>query len=156
MKNCAVILAGGKGTRMKSEGPKAMCEVLFKPMLDWVIDAVVGADVEEVCVVTGFSAETIEAHLPEHIATVRQERQLGTGHAVMQALPFIAATNADNVVVLNGDAPFIDSDTIRRALSYHIRKDYGVTVVTSEVEDPTGYGRIIRDAVVRTVEEDRR
>lgn len=145
MKNCAVILAGGKGTRMKSEGPKAMCEVLFKPMLDWVIDAVVGADVDEVCVVTGFSAETIENHLPDTISTVRQEQQLGTGHAVMQALPFIETCGADNVIVLNGDAPFIDTDTIQKALKYHIRKDYGVTVVTSEVEDPTGYGRIIRD-----------
>lgn len=143
----AVILAAGEGTRMKSSKPKALKEVLFKPMLDWVIDAVKAAGIDEICIVTGSGAEYIEDHVKDDksIITVRQTERLGTGHAVMQAVPFINAHDPCDVVVLNGDAPFIDAQTLKDALKYHEKQEYSVTVITSDIDNPYGYGRIIRD-----------
>ena len=92
MKNCAIILAAGEGTRMRSSKPKAMCEVLFKPMLDWVISAAEKAGIEDICVVTGYAAECIESHLGDRYVTARQTERKGTGHAVMQAMDFIKQT----------------------------------------------------------------
>lgn len=145
MNNGVIILAGGEGTRMKSKKPKAMCEVLFKPMLDWVISAAKKADIDDICVVTGFAAECIEEHLDEDIATVRQTERKGTGHAVMQAMEFIKKHSGGNIIILNGDAPFVDAKTIAGALSYHTAKNNDATVISAEVADPHGYGRIIRD-----------
>lgn len=145
MKNCAVILAAGEGTRMKTSKPKAMCQVLFKPMLDWVISAVEKAGVEDICVVTGFNAEYIENHLNGKYCTVRQTERKGTGHAVMQAMDFIKEHSDANVFVLNGDAPFIDFETLNQALSYHTERGNDVTVISACVSEPTGYGRIIRN-----------
>lgn len=145
MKNCAVILAAGEGTRMKTSKPKAMCQVLFKPMLDWVISAVENAEVEDICVVTGFNAEYIENHLNGKYNTVRQTERKGTGHAVMQAMDFIKSHSDANVFVLNGDAPFIDGKTLNNALEYHTENNNDVTVVSACVSDPTGYGRIVRN-----------
>lgn len=145
MKNCAVILAGGEGTRMKSSKPKVMAELLFRPMLDWVIEAAQKADIEDILVVTGYKSEIIEEYLPEKIKTVKQELRLGTGHAVMQAKDFIAEHSGGNVLILNGDAPLIDSGTIKDSLNYHINGSYVQTVVSAKVDNPFGYGRIIRD-----------
>ncbi len=145
VKNCAVILAAGEGTRMRSSKPKAMCEVLFKPMLDWVISAVEKAGIEDICVVTGFAAGYIEEHLGEKYATVRQNERKGTGHAVMQAMDFIESRRDANVVILNGDAPFVDKETIIKALEYHNSKNNDVTVISAKVSNSTGYGRIVRD-----------
>ena len=95
-KSCALILSGGEGKRMKSNKPKAMSEVLFKPMLQWVIDAVRGAGIEDICLVTGFKHEIIENYistLPYHIETVIQTERLGTGHAVMTAKEFLYGRN---------------------------------------------------------------
>ena len=114
--NCVVVLAGGEGTRMKSKKPKVMAEILFKPMIDRVIDSAVKAGVEDVCVVTGYRAEVLEEHLGDRVRTVRQEQRLGTGHAVMQAMDFIREHSGGNVLILAGDAPFMDSKTIREAL----------------------------------------
>ena len=89
---CAIILAGGKGTRMKSEKPKVMCEVLFEPMLYYVVSAVREAGAEDICVITGFEHQVVEdylAKLDSSIKTALQSPQLGTGHAVMQARAFI-------------------------------------------------------------------
>ncbi len=145
MNNCAVILAGGEGTRMKSAKPKVMNEVLFKPMLDWVICAVKKAKIDDICVVTGFAAESIEAHLDESIKTVHQAERKGTGHAVMQAVDFIKAHADGNVIVLNGDAPFVDAQTISDALAYHSEKGNAATVISAKVNNSSGYGRIVRD-----------
>ncbi|CZT55257.1 Bifunctional protein GlmU [Eubacteriaceae bacterium CHKCI005] len=149
--NCAVILAGGEGKRMKADGPKVLCEVLFKPMLDWVIDAVRGAGVEDICVVTGHKGHLVEEHLlvKQHLdgacQTVLQEPRLGTGHAVMQASDFIAGHKGGNVLVLCGDAPLMDSKNIRGALTAHETDGNAATVISARLERPTGYGRIVRD-----------
>ena len=145
--NCAVILAAGEGTRMKSKKPKVLAEVLFKPMIDWVIDSAkaCGMEEENICVVTGHGREQLEAALPQGVQTVVQTERLGTGHAVMQAREFLRAHGSANVLILGGDAPFMDGETVSMALQYHTRANSAATVISADVTDPTGYGRIVRD-----------
>ncbi len=141
-----VILAGGEGKRMKSERPKVLCEVLKKPMLGWVLDAAGEFGFDEIGVVTGFKRELTEEYLQTksgNITTFYQERQLGTGDAVKQAMELIAGV--DCVCVLCGDAPFIDAQTLRCSFEFHKSNGAEVTVITAELENPTGYGRIIRE-----------
>ena len=117
--NQAVVLAGGHGKRMKADIPKPMLEVLDVPMLGWVIRACEGAEVSRIYVVTGYKAEYIEHYLSGQYETALQSERLGTGHAVMQAEKFLQADTEGNTLVLCGDAPFMDSDTIRDALELH-------------------------------------
>ena len=147
MAKCAVILAGGEGKRMKSNMPKPMSQVLGKPMLQWVIDSVKGAGVENICVVKGFKKECIEeyvATLPYKVDTVYQAERLGTGHAVMMAKDFLKENKGD-VVILCGDAPFMDKDTIADAFSQHDSNNASATVISAVLTDSTGYGRIVRN-----------
>lgn len=146
MKTGCIILAGGAGKRMKSEKPKVLCEVLRKPMLGWVLDAAEGAGFDETAVVTGYGAEQTEAFLRSRggeIKTYLQPEQKGTGDAVKCAAEVLRQT--DWVCILCGDAPFIDAETIRAALAFHKTSRANATVITAEVENPTGYGRIIRE-----------
>ena len=145
MKNCAVILAAGEGTRMKSLKPKAMAEVLFKPMIDWVTDCVEDSGTEDICVVTGHLGNVLKSHLDDKFETVIQEQRLGTGHAVMQARKFVEKHLGGNILVLNGDSPFIDVETVKNSLEYHISSSLSATVISAEIENPFGYGRIVRD-----------
>ncbi len=143
----AVILAGGEGKRMKSDKPKTLSEVLNKPMLQWVIDALRTSGVENICVVKGYKKECIDEYistLPYNVTTVYQAERLGTGHAVMMAKDFLQ-TNDGSVIILNGDAPFMDSDTISKAYSQHTETNSSATVISAKVENPTGYGRIVRN-----------
>lgn len=143
----AVILAGGEGKRMKSDKPKTLSIVLGKPMLRWIIDSLIESGVKDICVVTGYRKECIEEYLetqPEHIETVFQSERLGTGHAVMMAEEFLKRRGGD-VVVLNGDAPFMDAQTITAAFEQHDKTGSSATVISAKVDDPTGYGRIVRD-----------
>lgn len=153
--NCAVVLAAGEGKRMKRERPKALSPVLFKPMLQWVLDAARGAGIESACVVTGYLHEQVERYLLEHdpkTGTVLQSQRKGTGHAVMMAAGFLRAhATGCNTLILNGDAPFVDSDIIRGALEAHIQSENAVTVISAALDDPTGYGRIVRDKNTRLV-----
>ena len=154
--NCAVILAAGQGTRMKSSKPKVLAEVLFKPMIDWVTDAAVNAGVEDICLVTGFKREMIDEHFGGRFKTVEQKELLGTGHAIMQAKDFIKEHIPGNVLVLNGDAPLIPAETLKAALDFHIAGNNAATVISAKVADPFGYGRIIRSRdgkLKRIVEE---
>lgn len=139
-----IILAGGQGKRMKADMPKPMFTVLEEPMLEWVIKACEGAGLSRICVVKGFEAAQIDAYLNGRYETVLQEERLGTGHAVMQAIPFMQQEQTGNTLVLCGDAPFIDSDTIRNALEQHVQEGNAVTVITALAENPKGYGRILR------------
>lgn len=132
---------------MQSQKPKPLSLVLNKPMLLWVIDSVKNAGIDSICLVKGFKKECIEqfaAQLPFAVETVYQEKQLGTGHAVMQAKEFLLS-HPGSVVILNGDAPFMDAQTIRNAYAYHRGNGCSATVISAEVADPTGYGRICRD-----------
>ena len=147
MKNCAVILAGGEGKRMKSDKPKTLSEVLGRPMLCWVMSALRKAGIDDICVVKGFKKECVEEYLSTldfSVESVFQAERLGTGHAVMMAKDFLKK-HSGNVVILNGDAPFMDSRTIEDSLKAHIENDCAATVISAKVDDPTGYGRIVRD-----------
>ena len=140
----AVILAGGQGKRMHAPIPKPMFKVLGEPMLEWVLGACEQAKLSRICVVTGYEAEQIKSYLGDRCETAYQAERLGTGHAVMQALPFLNADTDGNTLVLCGDAPFIDSETIADSLARHIKEQNAVTVITANVPEPFGYGRILR------------
>ena len=142
--NQVVILAGGHGNRMKAVIPKPMLQVLDVPMLSWVIRACEGAGLSRICVVTGYKSQYVELYLNNRYRTALQAEQLGTGHAVMQAESFMREFEDGNTLILNGDAPFIDSETISNALKLHEAEENAVTVVTAELEQPKGYGRILR------------
>ena len=145
---CAIIMAGGKGTRMKSEQPKVMCEVLFEPMINHVISTVKKMGAEDICVITGYKHEIVENYvksLDENIETALQEPQLGTGHAVMQARDFIERHKSDDIVVLNGDGPLIDAETLTKAYNYHKENNNSITLISALVDDTDGIGHIKRD-----------
>lgn len=143
----ALILAGGEGKRMRSEKPKALCEVLNKPMLGWVIDAVKKSGIKNICVVTGSKKEFIEEYLnseDKEIKTAYQSERLGTGHAVMMAKEFLRQAGGD-IIILGADSPFMDSATISEAYKTHNNTNAFATVISARVDDPFGYGRIIRN-----------
>lgn len=142
--NKAVILAGGQGKRMKADMPKPLFKVLGEPMLEWVITACEAAGLSDICVVKGFMGEMIDEYLDGRYKTVLQAERLGTGHAVMQAVPFLKEDESGNTLVLCGDAPFIDAKTIEESLVIHKQQNNAVTVITAELDNPYGYGRIIR------------
>lgn len=145
---CAIIMAGGKGTRMKSNGPKVMCEVLFEPMISHVVKTVKEMGAEDICVITGYEHEIVESFLADmdsSVKTVLQNPQLGTGHAVMQARDFITAHKDDDIIVLNGDGPLIDADTLNKAYDYHKGNNNSITLISAIVEDTNGIGHIKRD-----------
>ncbi len=147
MSNCAIILAGGEGKRMKSDKPKTLSEVLGKPMLWWVMSALKKAGIDDICVVKGFKKECIEEYLSTldfEVESVFQAERLGTGHAVMMAKDFLASHDG-NVVILNGDAPFMTAETIEKSLEQHTSSGAAATVISARVDDPAGYGRIVRD-----------
>ena len=147
MLSTAIILAGGSGKRMKTDKPKVLHEVLGKPMLEWVIDACIDAKIERVCVVKGFASEMIDEYITKsgyEVDTVLQAERLGTGHAVMMAADFIKQDENGDVIILSGDAPFIDSPTISSALDMHKASGASATVITAKIDNPFGYGRIKR------------
>ena len=139
-----IILAGGQGKRMKADIPKPMFKVLGEAMLEWVIGACEGSGLSDICIVKGYKAEMIDEYLNGRYETVLQAERLGTGHAVMQARDFMEKNPDGNTLVLCGDAPFIDSKTITDSLALHKENGNSVTVITSKVQNPAGYGRIIR------------
>jgi len=152
----AVILAAGMGKRMKSDLPKVLHAVGERPMLLHVIDAVKAVGAAPIVVITGYQAARVEAACAgTGVIFARQEQQLGTGHAVMQAEPALAAHHG-TVVVLNGDVPGLRPQTIRDFIAHHDSEHAVATVLTAMLDDPTGYGRIVRDAngnLLRIVEE---
>ena len=144
-KKCALILAAGEGKRMKTSKPKALAEVIFKPMIDWVTDAAQEGGVDKICIVAGHCHEELENHLGGKFDIVIQEERLGTGHAVMQAKDFIKANTPGDILILNGDAPLMDAKTISSAYEYHVSHKNAVTIISAKIDNPFGYGRIIRN-----------
>lgn len=152
----AVILAGGEGRRMKSELPKVMLDLLGRPVIGHVIDAVRALRPAGIVVVGGARLPDLRRGLAdEGVAFARQPVPRGTADAVRRALPKLPRKDAD-VVILCGDAPLITSQSLRDARTLHRRRRAAVTVLTATVPDPTGLGRIVRDArgrLARIVEE---
>ncbi|MCD7722908.1 MAG: bifunctional UDP-N-acetylglucosamine diphosphorylase/glucosamine-1-phosphate N-acetyltransferase GlmU [Clostridiales bacterium] len=148
---CAIILAGGKGTRMKSEMPKVMCEVLFEPMLAYVLRAVKEAGCEDVCVVTGYGSEIVESYLAGSVKTCLQSPQMGTGHAVMAAGDFINEHLADDIVILCGDNPMMSPTEINNAYEYHKKGGNAITLISAIADSTEGIGHVKRDASGRLI-----
>ena len=148
-----VILAAGHGTRMVSEKPKVLHEVGGKAMLDYVISASEAAGADDTAVIVGYKADIVKAALPENITAIEQKEQLGTGHAVLQALPFFENFNG-NVLVLVGDAPLVRKETLEELVKAHEDGGFSATVLTAVFDDPTGYGRIVKngDELIKIVE----
>lgn len=144
MKTKALVLAAGQGTRMKSNSSKVLHKVLGKSLVEYPILAAQKVGVEDICLIVGHKAEDVKAALGNQVCYALQKEQLGTGHAVMQALDFIE--DADEVMVLCGDTPLITAETLKTMLDFHREKHNAITVLSTIMEDPTGYGRIVRDA----------
>lgn len=143
----AVILAAGKGTRMKSALPKVLHRLAGKALLQHVLDTAAAMNARRVVVVTGHGAEQVEAGVNfagDALKFVRQEPQLGTGHAVQQAAPKLADDGI--VLVLSGDVPLIEAETLRALIAAGKAADGSarLALLTMRCDDPTGYGRIVR------------
>jgi bifunctional UDP-N-acetylglucosamine pyrophosphorylase/glucosamine-1-phosphate N-acetyltransferase len=139
----AIILAAGEGKRMKSDLPKVLHKVCGKTMVDTVIDQTRKAGAEDICVIVGYKADTVKASIGDKVVYAVQEKQLGTGHAVMQAVDFIGEQG--DVVILCGDTPLITAKSLKHLIEFHKTQCNSATVLTAILEDSTGYGHIIRD-----------
>ncbi len=140
----SVILAAGMGTRMKSDIPKVLHKICGKPLCKWVIDASKKAGAGNIVTVIGHGADMVREVLGASCEYAVQAEQKGTGHAVMQAVPLIAA-DGGYVVILNGDIPLITAQTIKNAVEYHKESGNAATVLTAVFDDATGYGRVVRE-----------
>lgn len=150
----AVILAAGKGTRMKSKLYKVLHPVMGKPMVQHVTDQLNSLQLDKLITIVGHGAEDVKAQLGDVSEYALQEEQLGTGHAVLQAEEFLKDKEGVTVV-LSGDTPLITGQTIQALLDHHEQQGASATVLTAKAPDPAGYGRVIRsDAgeVLRIVE----
>jgi len=140
-----VVLAAGKGTRMKSALPKVLHRVGGKSMLQHVLDASAAAGSERSVVIVGFGGETVKMAIGAQAEFVEQKEQLGTGHAVMQAGPLLK-NETGTVMVLCGDTPLLTGDLLKRLYDEHKAIGAKATVLTAVMPDASGYGRIIRTA----------
>lgn len=151
----AVILAAGKGTRMKSKLPKVLHKIGGKPMLQHVLDAADAAGAARKVVVVGHEAELVEAMIGEQAQMALQAEQLGTGHAVMQT-EAVLKDFCGTVMIICGDTPLLEAAELKKFYEGHVASQAAATVLTAFMDDPAGYGRIIRDAngnVLGIVEE---
>ncbi|MBP3911562.1 MAG: bifunctional UDP-N-acetylglucosamine diphosphorylase/glucosamine-1-phosphate N-acetyltransferase GlmU [Niameybacter sp.] len=143
MKTKSIILAAGQGTRMKSSTSKVLHEIFHKPLVYYPIEAARYAGAQEVCLVVEHKSEEVMKTFGDTVKYALQAERLGTGHAVMQAMDFIG--DDGEILVLYGDTPLITAQTIEKMLAFHRKKKNAVTVLSALVDDPTGYGRIVRD-----------
>lgn len=155
----ALILAAGAGTRMKSDKPKVVHEVLGKPLVRWVVDAAHDAGIEDVVTVLGHMSEKVAPLVEGDTKIAIQTQQLGTGDAVnagREAFTQVDGSIAEgSLVVLSGDCPLITPETIQALIAKREETGAAVVVLTMHMDDPFGYGRIVREgeAVVRIVEQ---
>ena len=155
MTNYAIILAAGKGTRMKSDLPKVLHKVAGISMLEHVFRSVNAIDPEKTVTVVGHKAELVEQVLAGQTDFVRQTEQLGTGHAVMMAEPVLENLTGQTLVIA-GDTPLITGESLKNLIDFHINHKNVATILTAEADNPFGYGRIVRnqhDEVLKIVEQ---
>jgi bifunctional UDP-N-acetylglucosamine pyrophosphorylase/glucosamine-1-phosphate N-acetyltransferase len=146
-----VILAAGKGTRMKSSQAKVLHKVFESPMVHHVLNAVVPLNAANTIVIVGHQREAVEDSLaPYNITTVTQKEQLGTGHAVRIA-EFAIAESSDTVMILCGDTPLIRTETLQQMYTTHKNSGSALTVMTTLLDNPTNYGRILSDDADRVI-----
>ncbi|MFD4707555.1 bifunctional UDP-N-acetylglucosamine diphosphorylase/glucosamine-1-phosphate N-acetyltransferase GlmU [Gottfriedia sp. NPDC058432] len=139
----AIVLAAGKGTRMKSKLYKVLHPVCGKPMVQHVVDHVISVGVQNIVTVVGHGAELVKTQIGDHSEYALQAEQLGTAHAVIQAAPMLKDKEGTTLVIC-GDTPLISPETIQALFDEHERLQAKATILTAHLEDSTGYGRIIR------------
>ena len=146
---CAVVLAAGKGTRMKSELPKVLCPVVDRAMIHFVLDALEKAGIMRQIVVVGYQADAVKAELSTRtgsdIEFVLQSEQLGTGHAVQMCRDALKDQQGPTIVVA-GDSPLIQHDSLSKLLDHFAQTNPALLLGTLNKDDPTGLGRIVRDS----------
>lgn len=155
MKRLAIVLAAGQGKRMKSKLYKVLHPVCGKPMVGHVLQTVDQVHCERSVVVVGHGAETVRSYLGDAAEYVLQEEQLGTGHAVKQAKELLGNEHGSTIVIC-GDTPLVTSETLEGLLALHENNKAAATVLTAHMDNPKGYGRVIRDEegkVLRIVEQ---
>lgn len=145
-KRVAVVLAAGKGTRMKSELPKVLFPVLGRPMIHWVIDALEAGGIDQIVVVVGYRADDVKAELAhrKNLSFALQTEQLGTGHAVKMAEPELRGQEGP-VLIVTGDSPLVQPRTVAKLLEAFERDRPACLLGTIHKDNPTGLGRIVRD-----------
>ena len=145
-KPAIIILAAGEGKRMKSSKAKVLHEILGIPMVFYVVETAVKVAGNDVILVVGNQAEKVRQMVSEsyQVTFALQKEQLGTGHAVSSALSYMPK-HTEQVIILCGDVPFITSATVNRLLDDHIQEERDITVLVTEIENPTGYGRVLID-----------
>ena len=151
----AVILAAGEGKRMKSKHSKVTHKIQGKALIEWLYGAAMEAGINDCIMVVGHRADEVKECIGEKVNFAMQEEQLGTGHAVMQAVPYLK-DNKGNTIVICGDMPLISAETIKGAIKKHIEEKNAATILTADFENPAGYGRILKNAdgrVVKIVED---
>jgi len=143
----AVVLAAGKGTRMKSDLPKVLVPVCGRPMINYVLDALTDGGIERTIVVVGYRAELVREALGGRagVEFALQSEQLGTGHAVMSCIDLLDGHDGP-VLVVTGDSPLMQADSIRALLDEYDRRPAAAILGTLHKENPTGLGRILRNA----------
>ena len=150
------ILAAGKGSRMESELPKVLHQLNGKSLIDYVLDTASELNPDSITLVVGFQKDRVKNHIQnDNINYVSQEEQLGTGHAALQ-LENQLENQSGHLLILYGDAPNIKSSTLSPIIDEHIKENRNATLITATLDDPTGYGRIIRNQdgdLLKIVEE---
>jgi len=139
-----IIMAAGKGKRMKSNLPKTLHKLCGKPILDYILETVNQIKAKRKILVIGHKGEKIKELMGNEIECVEQLEQLGTAHAVLQTKNLLSDFCGD-VLILSGDVPFLTTNTIKKLLKYHKAKNYSCTLISTVLEKPYGYGRIVRD-----------
>lgn len=151
-----IILAAGKGTRMKSDLPKCACEILGKPMISYLVEACLEANIENIIVVVGYKKDIIKAVLKNYpnISFAYQDEQLGTGHACMVTKELLKDIHGSTVIV-PGDMPLVGKEHLINLIKYHEDNELSMTILSSIFENPFSYGRIVRtnNFVTEIVEE---
>lgn len=144
---CAIVLAAGQGTRMKSDLPKVLVPVCGRPMIDYVLDMLAEAQIKRVVVVVGYRADLVREHLAGRpgLTFVEQRERLGTGHAVMVCRDELSG-QAGPVVIVTGDSPLVRAESIRALLAERDKLNAACILGTAHKENPFGLGRIVRDA----------
>lgn len=143
MKRLAIVLAAGKGKRMKSKLYKVLHPVCGKPMVGHVLDSIQRIGCERSVVIVGHGAEAVKGYLGDRAEYALQSEQLGTGHAVRQAEPMIGNEEGITIVIC-GDTPLVTPETLEQLIAHHQSESAAVSILTASMDDPTGYGRIIR------------
>lgn len=142
----AIILAAGKGTRMRSKLYKVLHPVAGKPMVEHIIERVIETAPAQIVTIVGHGAEMVKEQLGARSQYALQAKQLGTGHAVLQAAEFLKGKKGTTLVI-SGDTPLLTTETLNNLFDYHQGKKASATILTAHADDPTGYGRILRDHV---------